>query len=95
MHTATQPIISLNRTGLSTGIQMPQPKRPSGLRPIRLFAALGLVVVPAAGVLATTTIDPMAPETQLMLAGGFIAFGFGSLVALATARRFDNRPLTA
>lgn len=91
MYTATQPIISLNRTGLNTGVQAPQPTRPSGLRPIRLFAAIGLVTVPAAGVLATTAIDPVAADTQLMLAGGFIAFGFGSLVALATTRRFDGR----
>lgn len=89
MHTATQAIIPLNRTGVSRGRPLTPPQRPTGLRPIRLFAASGLVAVPAAGVVATTVIDPMAPDTQLMLAGGFIAFGFGSLVALATSRRFD------
>ncbi|BAN04167.1 hypothetical protein YM304_38530 [Ilumatobacter coccineus YM16-304] len=89
MHTAPQPIIPTTIAPADT-IRHAPPST-TGLRPVRLFAALGLLAVPAAGVAATTAIDPMAADTQLLLAGGFIAFGFGSIVALMTTHRPRGR----
>lgn len=87
MHTAPHPIISTTTAGPTFGHAASPSPRATGLRPVRLFAAIGLLAVPAAGVAATTAIDPMAADTQLMFAGGFITFGFGSLVALLTTHR--------